>query len=141
MDPATKHDPEAASKLAGLERARELASKGLAHLLYFDECDLHLMPVIRSMWMKGPRVRVPTPGKNRRHAFFRALDAATGEWHWVHHDRKLAMHFVAFLKQIAAAYPTGTLYLALDSAPAHTAREVHSSQAQPGGAGVALDEG
>lgn len=83
LDPATKHDPEAVSKLAGLERARELASKGLAHLLYFDECDLHLrreassrkggaktpkLPVIRSMWMKGPRVRVPTPGKNRRHA-------------------------------------------------------------------------
>ncbi len=67
LDPARKHDPEAMQKLAGLERARELATRGLAHLLYFDECDLHLMPVVRSMWMKGPRVRVPTPGKNRRH--------------------------------------------------------------------------
>jgi hypothetical protein len=39
------------------------------------ESDLHLLPLIRSMWMKGRRVRVPTPGTNRRHAFFGALDA------------------------------------------------------------------
>lgn len=124
LDSARKHDPEVVGKLADIERARGLAGKGLAHLLYFDECDLHLMPVIRSMWMKGPRVRVATPGKNRRHAFFGALDAVTGEWHWADHDRKLAVHFVAFLKQVVAAYPTGVLYLALDSAPAHTAKVV-----------------
>ncbi len=124
LDPARKHDPEAASKLAAIERARESASKGLAHLLYFDECDLHLMPVIRSMWMNGRRVRVPTPGKNRRHTFSGALDAVTGQWHWADHDRKLAVHFVAFLKQVAATYPTGVLYLALDGAPAHTAKVV-----------------
>ena len=124
LDPARKHDPEAVSKLAGLGRARELASKGLAHLLYFDECDLHLMPVIRSMWMKGPRVRVPTPGKNRRHAFFGALDAVTGQWYWADYERKLAVHFVAFLEAVVRAYPAGALYLALDSAPAHTAKVV-----------------
>ncbi len=124
LDTARKHDPEETSKLAALERARELASKGLAQLLYFDECDLHLMPVIRSMWMKGERVRVPTPGKNRRHAFFGALDAITGEWYWMDHERKLAVHFVTFLNQILTAYPVGTLYLALDSAPAHTAKVV-----------------
>ena len=42
LDTARKRDSEAASKLAALERARELAVGGLAHLLYFDECDLHL---------------------------------------------------------------------------------------------------
>ncbi len=125
LDPAGKYDPEAASKLAALERARELAGKGLAHLLYFDECDLHLMPVIRSMWMKAERVRVTTPGKNRRHAFFGALDAVTGQWHWVDHERKLAVHFLAFLKQVAAAYPTGVLYLVFDGAPAHIAKVVY----------------
>ncbi len=124
LDPARRPDPEVASKLAQIERAQRLAGKGLAHLLYFDECDLHLMPVIRSMWMKGERVRVATPGKNRRHAFFGALDAVTGEWYWMDHERKLAMHFVTFLDRIVAAYPTGALYLALDSAPAHTAKVV-----------------
>ena len=96
----------------------------------------------------------------QRHRFFGALDAVTGEWHWADHDRKLAVHFVAFLKQVVAAYPTGVLYLALDSAPAHTAKvvekwlvanprvkqgavaaQVLGAQAQPCGAGVALDEG
>ncbi len=124
LDTARKRDSEAASKLAALERARELAVGGLAHLLYFDECDLHLVPVMRSMWMKGDRVRVPTPGKNRRHAFFGALDAVTGEWYWMDSERKLAAHFVAFLNRIVAAYPTGALYLALDSAPTHTAKVV-----------------
>jgi transposase len=124
LDTARKPDPEAVRKLAALGRARELASEGLAHLLYFDECDLHLMPVIRSMWMKGERVRVPTPGKNRRHAFFGALDAATGQWFWAGHDRKLAVHFVAFLKAVIEAYPVGVLYLVLDSAPTHTAKVV-----------------
>lgn len=124
LDTARKLDPEAVSKLATLARAQELASKGLAHLLYFDECDLYLLPVIRSMWMKGERVRVPTPGKNRRHAFFGALDAITGEWYWADHDRKLAVHFVAFLEAVSEAYPGGVLYLALDSAPTHTAKVV-----------------
>lgn len=124
LEPARKHDPEAAQKLAALDRARELAAQGIAHLLYLDECDLHLLPVIRSMWMKGERVRVPTPGKNRRHAFFGALDAVTGQWLWADHQRKLATHFVCFLKAVAEAYPTGVLYLALDSAPTHTAKVV-----------------
>lgn len=80
LEPARKQDSEATRKLAALERARESADRGLAHLLYFDECDLHLLPVIRSMWMQGERVSVPTPGKNRRHAFFGALNAVSGEW-------------------------------------------------------------
>jgi hypothetical protein len=33
---------------------------------------------------------------------------------------------VAFLEQLASQYPTGTLYLALDNAPTHTAKVVRS---------------
>ncbi len=124
LDPARKQDPEAASRLRALEHARNLADKGAARLLYLDECDLHLLPVIRSMWMKGERVRVPTPGTNQRHAFFGALDGVTGAWFWADHDHKLAVHFVAFLDAVVGAYPAGVLYLALDSAPTHTAKAV-----------------
>ena len=119
-----RRDPEAPSKLAALERAKALAARGLIHLLFCDECDLHLLPVIRAMWMKGERVRVPTPGRNARHAFFGALDARSGQFHWADHDRKRAAHFVAFLEQVLRCYPEGPLYLALDSAPTHTARVV-----------------
>jgi len=120
-----KQDPEAAAKLAAIDRAKDLAAQGLIQLLYLDECDLHLLPVIRAMWMKhGHRVRVPTPGTNARRAFFGALDARSGHFHWVDHDRKLAVYFVAFLEHLARCYPDAPLYLVLDSASTHTAKAV-----------------
>jgi transposase len=117
-------DPLAPERRAALAAARDEAARGRAHLVYVDESDLPLLPLLRAMWMKGQRVRVPTPGQNRKHAFFGALDAVTGQWLWADHARKLAVHFVAFLDQIAAAYPTGRVYIALDGAPAHTAKVV-----------------
>jgi transposase len=124
LEPARKPDPEAAVKGAALAQAAQMAAQGLAHLLYLDESELHLLPLVRAMWMKGRRVRIPTPGTNARHAFFGALDAVHGRWLWADYDRKLAIHFVAFLDQLAAVYPTGVLYLAFDGAPAHTAKVV-----------------
>jgi transposase len=124
LAPARKADPEGETKRAALAHARLAAAQGRAHLLYLDESDLHLLPLVRAMWMKGRRLRVPTPGTNARHAFFGALDAASGHWLWADHERKFAVHFVAFLERIVAAYPTGSLYLALDNAPTHTAKVV-----------------
>lgn len=118
-----KRDPEAAAKLAAIEAAMATVAGGIGHLLYLDESDLHLLPVVRAMWMKkGHRVLIPTPGENARHAFFGALDAATGVFHWVDHDRKLAIHFLDFIKKLADTYPEGPLFLVLDGAPAHTAK-------------------
>lgn len=119
-----KRDPEAVAKLAAIAAAAERVAAGVGHLLYLDECDLHLLPVVRAMWMKGPRVRVPTPGKDAKRAFFGALDAASGAFHWADRERKRAVDFVAFLERIAAAYPTGPLFLAMDGAPIHTAKVV-----------------
>lgn len=119
-----KRDPEATVKLAAIEEAQVRAGQGRTRLLYLDECDLHLLPVIRAMWMKGERVRVPTPGQNERHAFFGALDATSGVFHWADYDRKLAVHFVAFLDHLVTLYPTEPLALVLDGAPTHTAKVV-----------------
>ncbi len=124
LAPARKPDPAAPTKRAVLAQATEQAKQGLAHLLYLDESDVHLLPLIRAMWMKGPRRRIPTPGTNRRRAFFGALDAISGQWFSADHERKLAVHFVAFLQRLVAAYPTGLLYLVLDNAPTHTAKVV-----------------
>jgi transposase len=124
LAPARKPDPETEAKQTALKEALAEARHGLACLLYLDESDLHLLPLIRSMWMKGPRRRIPTPGTNQRRAFFGALDAVSGQWFSADHERKLAVHFVAFLQRLATAYPTGTLYLALDNAPTHTAKVV-----------------
>jgi transposase len=124
LAPARKHDPEAPAKVAALAQAQQAVAAGCGHLLYLDECDLHLLPVLRAMWMKGPRLRIPTPGTNAKRAFFGALDAASGCWHWADHERKLAVHFVAFLEQVAAAYPSGMLYLAMDNVAMHHAKVV-----------------
>jgi transposase len=119
-----RRDPDREAKLAAIAAALRLVATGAAALLYLDECDLHLLPVVRTMWMKGPRVRVPTPGQSGRHAFFGALDAASGVFHWMDRERKLAIHFVGFLECLAATYPDGPLFVVLDGAPCHTAKVV-----------------
>src|SRR5262249_45423856 len=126
LAPARTSDPQAEEKLTAIQQAREAVARGAGHLLYLDETDLHLLPVVRAMWMQGPRVRVPTPGQNARHAFFGALEARSGHWHWTDHPTKRAIHFVAFLAHLVAAYPSGPLYLVLDNAPIHTAKVVHA---------------
>jgi transposase len=124
LAPACKRVPEAHAKLVALAAAEQAVAAGDGHLLYLDECDLHLLPPLRAMWMKGPRLRIPTPGQNAKHAFFGALDAVSGRWLWTDHERKRAVHCVAFLDELARQFPAGTLYLALDNAPIHTAQVV-----------------
>jgi hypothetical protein len=126
LAPARKRDPEAEAKLAALAAAQREAALGRCHLLSLDESDVHLLPLIRAMWMKGRRVRVPTPGINRRHAFFGALDAVSGQFRFADQARQLAVHVVAFLQRLLAAYPIGPLALVLDQAPAHTAKVVQA---------------
>ncbi|MCC6446389.1 MAG: winged helix-turn-helix domain-containing protein [Armatimonadetes bacterium] len=67
---ADKADPEAEAKQAALREALQEAGQGHRRVLFLDECALHRLPVIRSMWMRGDRIRVPTPGQNARRAFF-----------------------------------------------------------------------
>jgi transposase len=119
--------PAAAVKLALIARA--LASA--ATVLYLDECELQLLPVIRAWWMKGPRVRVPTPGQNRKRAVFGALDARTGALQYAVRERKRAVDFVAFLEHLARTYPAGAVVLALDNVVTHDARLVRAWLARP----------
>ena len=122
-----KEDPAAAVKLVLIAKALVSA----ATVLYLDECELALLPVVRAMWMKGPRVRVPTPGQNVKRAVFGALDARTGALHYAVQSKKLAVHFVAFLEHLAAAYPTGEVVLVLDNVITHDAKVVRAWLAHP----------
>jgi len=115
-----KVDPEAPLKLKRLEQARATA----APLLFLDECDLQLLPIIRACWMKGPRWRVPTPGQNAKRTVFGALNARTGQVHRLIRPRKRALDFVAFLDRLAAAYPVGDVVLVLDNVVTHDAKLV-----------------
>ena len=120
----SKNDPQREQKEAAVAAALTEALSGQRRLVYLDECDLQLLPIVRSMWMKGPRVRVPTPGTNAKQAFFGALDCLTGAWHFLTETRKLAVHLVSFLQQIATAYPEGTITLVMDNVITHRARVV-----------------
>ena len=122
-----KDDPATALKLALIAQAVASA----ATLLYLDECDLHLLPVIRACWMKGPRLRVPTPGQNAKRALFGALNARTGHLHRLVRPRKRAAQFVEFLETLAAAYPTGEVILVLDNVITHDAKLVRAWLARP----------
>lgn len=112
--------------MAAIAAAAAVVKQGIGHPIYLDECDLHLLPVIRSIWMKGTRVRVPTPGTNTKRAFFGAADAVGGTFHWAEHDRNLAVHFVEFLAQLAATYATGPILLVLDNVITHDAQIVRA---------------
>src|SRR5918997_5331839 len=129
-----KVDPASEWKLAQIARALAAA----APVLYLDECELQLLPVIRSMWMKGPRVRVPTPGRNAKRAVFGALDARTGALQYALRERKRAVDFVTFLAHLARAYPTGELVLVLDNVVTHDAKLVRAWLARPEHARIRL---
>lgn len=121
-----KRDPAAAAKWAAIRGAARRARRGRCRLLFLDECDLQLLPVVRACWQKGPRLRVPTPGTNARRAVFGALDAVSGACYTADHERKLAVHFVAFLDRLAAAYPTDPLVLVMDNVATHHAQVVRA---------------
>ncbi|SRR6266581_3050880 len=122
-----KVDPEAPLKLKRLERVLAAA----ATVLFLDECELQLLPLIRARWMKGPRLRVPTPGQNAKRAIFGALDARTGALRQLIRPRKRAADFVAFLELLARAYPTGEVILVLDNVITHDAKLVRQWLARP----------
>jgi transposase len=122
-----KEDPATHLKLALIAQAVASA----ATLLYLDECDLHLLPVIRACWMKGPRRRVPTPGQNAKRALFGALNGRTGRLHHLVRPRKRAAQFVEFLEALAVAYPTGEVVLVLDNVITHDAKLVRAWLARP----------
>ena len=61
LAPARKPDPEAEAKQGILAQAQEQARLGLAHLLYLDESDLHLLPLIREGVDERPATAHPNP--------------------------------------------------------------------------------
>jgi transposase len=122
-----KRDPATAAKLGAIAAA--LATS--ATVLFLDECELQLLPIVRAMWMKGPRVRIPTPGQNAKRVLFGALDARTGALVHLVRERKRALDFVAFLDQLAWRYPHGPVVLVLDNVITHDAKLVRAWLACP----------
>lgn len=115
-------DPAAEEKRAKL--AQVLADPN-ATVIAEDECDMHLMPVLRAMWQRvGQQLRIITPGQNAKRAVFGALNLRTGEWFYELSVRKRGIEFIGFLSRLLAAYPTGPIYVIVDNASIHTSHAV-----------------
>jgi transposase len=117
-------DPETASKMRHI-CSTLLAAPAHAVVLCLDECDIHLMPVLRAMWMRrGHQADVPTPGQNRKRSIFGALELESGALHYTLTLGKKTADFIAFLEKLVSAYPDRPLYLVLDNASIHHAKRV-----------------
>ena len=125
-----RRDPERPCKMRRLAQVRAWAERmpDLLHLIYVDETDLCLLPVLRACWQKiGHQVHIPTPGvANPKRTLFGALDALSGAWQYVVGDGRTAAWFAQLLAAVERAHPTGLIVIALDSAPAHTAKRIQS---------------
>jgi transposase len=120
-------DPEA-PRIMWTLCERLLAAPAGAAILALDECDVHLVPVLRGMWMpRGEQAAIPTPGTNQKRGVFGALELegpSSGAWHYQVTARKRVVEFLAFVEQLVAAYPGRPLWLVLDNAGIHTAKRV-----------------
>jgi transposase len=95
--------------------------------LCLDECDIALMPVLRSMWMLrgcGHQAAVPTPGLNRKRSVFGALEWDTGNWLYEVTQRRRSVEFIAFMEKLMLSYRGRPLLLVLDNAPIHKSKAV-----------------
>jgi hypothetical protein len=122
LAPARRPDPLAAEKRAQLE---QVLADSEATLIAEDECDVHLLPILRAMWQRrGEQRRLITPGQNRKRGIFGALNLRTGEWLYHVTDRKRGVEFITLLTALLTAYPAGMIYVIVDNASIHTRRAV-----------------
>lgn len=117
LTPAHKRDPLRAEREARLNRILQVRD---AVVIAADECDVHLLAVLRAMWQRlCQQVRLPTPGQNRRRSVFGGLNLRTGQWHYLLTDHKRSSDFIAFLDTLLAAYVDSTIFVIVDNASIH----------------------
>jgi transposase len=122
LAPARRRDPRTDEKEARIAAA---LADPTATLLAEDEADQQLLPVLRAMWQRvGTQVRIPTPGQNAKRGVFGALNVRTGEWFYQLTAHKRSVDFLAFLRRLEVAYPTGRVYILVDNASIHTSQAV-----------------
>ena len=122
LAPARRRDPLAEAKEAKLA---EILADAEATLIAEDECEVHLLAVLRAMWQRvGQQGRIPTPGQNAKRGVFGGLNLRTGEWFYHLTDHKRSADFLAFLTAMLTAYPWGKIYVVVDNASIHTSRAV-----------------
>ena len=122
LAPAHRRDPQREAKE---ERLKQVLALPEATLLAEDECDLHLLAVVRAMWQRiGVQTRIPTPGQNAKRGVFGFLNLRTGAWFYHLTEHKRSTDFISFLAQLLVVYPLGQLFVLVDNASIHTSQAV-----------------
>jgi transposase len=97
--------------------------------VYEDEVDIHLNPKIGLDWMgRGQQKEVKTPGQNVKRYLAGALDARTGQVHWVEGGRKTSALFLALLDQLLHTYAQASvIQVVLDNYRIHDSKIVQAA--------------
>jgi len=97
--------------------------------VYEDEVDIHLNPKIGLDWMgRGQQKEVQTPGQNVKCYLAGALDARTGQVHWVEGLRKTSALFIALLKRLLQTYAQApVIHVILDNYRIHDSKIVQAA--------------
>jgi transposase len=122
LAPAHRRDPQAEAKQ---EHLKQILAIPEAILIAEDECDLHLLAVVRAMWQRiNTQTRIPTPGQNAKRGVFGFLNLRTGEWFYHLTEHKRGIEFIAFLDQLLVVYPFAPIFVLVDNASIHTSKAV-----------------
>jgi transposase len=122
LAPAHRRDPQAAAKQ---DHLRHILAIPAATRIAEDECDLHLLAVVRAMWQRiGTQIRIPTPGQNAKRGVFGFLNLRTGEWFYQLTEPKRGTAFIAFLDQLRVIYPVAQIFVLVDNARMHPSKAV-----------------
>lgn len=118
--PARRRDPQAEAKQACIAQAM---ADPTGILLAEDECDVHLMAVLRACWQRvGEQLHIVTPGQNAKRGVFGAINLRTGAWFYQLSAHKRSADFVAFLAPLLQVYPVGCIYILVDNASIHASK-------------------
>lgn len=95
-----------------------------AVLLAEDETILRLFPVLRRAWsMRGEQAKVYITGRNARRVLFAAINLRTGHRISMRRARMRQAEFQDFLRLVRRRYGKRPVWVLLDEAPCHMARQ------------------
>ena len=93
-----------------------------AVLLFEDEIQLRLFPVLRRAWsFRGEPASVGITGRNAKRVLFGTINLRTGHRIVMQQPKLNQEGFQAFLHLLRRSYPGRQIWLLLDEATAHTA--------------------
>lgn len=95
-----------------------------AALLMEDETILRLFPVLRRAWsLRGQQAQVPITGRNAKRVLFATINLRTGHRICLRAANMRQENFHRLLHEVRRRYGKRSVYMLLDEAPCHIAKQ------------------